>query len=128
MKKKIWSLLLSAAMVCSMTNGISTTPVASANVSQKDVKKVTETKLNNSYKKNYSNNFTNNKKDKDEKNYIEGDVILTYKKNSTVNSLKKAGKYSKEVNKDIKVVDSYDFTDNTLDKKTLKKESFLLKN
>ena len=90
-------------MVCSMTNGISTTPVASANVSQKDVKKVTETKLNNSYKKNYSNNFTNNKKDKDEKNYIEGDVILTYKKNSTVNTLKKAGKYSKEVNKDIRI-------------------------
>lgn len=123
MKKKIWSLLLSAAMVCSMTNGISATPVASASVSKKDVKKVIDTKLNNSYKKNYSNNFTNNKSDKDEKNYIEGDVILTYKKNSNINSLKKAGKYSKEVNKDIKVVDSYDFTDNTLDKKTLKKAS-----
>ena len=123
MKKKILSMLLSASMVCGMTNGISAVGVASANVNQKNIRKAVEEKLENYNKNTLSNGFSKENKNNDKKNYVEGDVLVVYKKSNGINSLKKASKYSKKFGSNVTVEGGYDFTGNTLNKKGLKKLS-----
>jgi len=119
MKKKILSLLLSASMVCGMTSGIGNAEIVHANVNQQSVNKAVKEKLGSNKLNSLSNGISNSKKKADKK-YVEGDVIVVYKKSQKINSLKNAKKYSKSLGSDFTVKGGYDFSDKTLNKNGLK--------
>ena len=115
MRKKLIAGILSAAMVCSLTPGIVMTESASAKETGNAAKDAIVSKCEDFIKKDFE--------EKNKTKYVEGDAIVVYKKDGNIRSKKAAKEAAMNVRSDIRVLGSYEFSDNVAKKSALRKTS-----
>lgn len=115
MRKRVLAGILSAAIALSLPMGAVMPQSASAKEANDAAKSAVVSKQKDSTKKESKVNV--------KEDYVEGDAIVVYKKGGSVRSKKAAKKAAIGIRDDIRVLGSYEFSDNVAKKSALRKTS-----